>query len=131
MLISIVAPGSVPAEDGIKWPPESILNGFPQKHLPCRIQQIPLRSGHAATNFKRMSAAAILICHFGVLWKIALWRPVDFRHQIRTNRMHWIMQPTVSFRNVEGNGIVKTEFNSRFFGCDCGSVRPGESVIIK
>src|SRR5882724_132165 len=47
-LISIVAPGSVPAEDGIKWPPESILNGFPRKHLPCRIQQIPPGSGHAA-----------------------------------------------------------------------------------
>lgn len=45
--------------------------------------------------------------------------------------MHWVIQSTASFRNVEGNSVVKTEINSRFLGSDCGSVRPGESVIIK
>lgn len=45
--------------------------------------------------------------------------------------MHWVINSTVNFRNVEGNSVVKTEFNHHFLASDCGSVRPGESVIIK
>ena len=45
--------------------------------------------------------------------------------------MHWLIKSTATFRNVEGNSVVKTELNDRFLASDCGSVRPGESVIIK
>ena len=45
--------------------------------------------------------------------------------------MHWVINSTAKFRNVEGNSVAKTEFNDRFLTSDCGSVRPGESVIIK
>jgi hypothetical protein len=45
--------------------------------------------------------------------------------------MHWLIKSNATFPNVEGNIVVKTELNDRFLASDCGSVRPGESVVIK
>lgn len=74
---------------------------------------------HGMSNTVECSAA-------GVTWTIenkAAWP--DREH------MHWVIKSTATFQNVDGNSVVKTEFNDRFLISDCGSLRPGESVIIK